>query len=66
MKTFPTNHLTFLNARDVATTFFQGKIPYQTVLRMTRDGQLPAFKQGKRYIYLLSALENWVGISPND
>jgi len=27
---------------------------------MTRDGQLPAVKQGKSYVYLSSELQKWV------
>jgi hypothetical protein len=49
----------FLTAHEVAEQFFQKKIPYTTILKMTRDGILPAIKQGKSYIYLASALQDW-------
>lgn len=49
----------FLTATEVSSIFFQGKINYAKVLRMTRTGELPAIKQGKSYLYLLSALEKW-------
>jgi excisionase family DNA binding protein len=50
---------TFWTAAEVAEIFFQGKIKYAKVLRMTRSGELPAIKRGKSYLYLRSALENW-------
>jgi hypothetical protein len=50
----------FMTAEQVASEFFQGKLKYQRVLKMTREGQLPAVKQGKSYIYLLSELQKWV------
>lgn len=49
----------FLTAKEVAKIFFQGKLKYSQVLQMTRSGELPAKKQGKSYLYLLSALEIW-------
>ena len=54
-----TGHI-FLTAMEVSKLFFNGKIPYSKVLKMTRNGELPALKQGKSYIYLRSALEKWV------
>jgi len=51
---------TFLNAKEVADKFFQGKLNYQRVLKMTREGDLPAVKIGKAYVYLLSDLQIWV------
>ena len=53
-------HNVFLTAEQVANEFFQGKFKYQRVLKMTRDGQLPAVKQGKSYVYLSSELQKWV------
>jgi hypothetical protein len=53
-------HNVFLTAEQVANDFFQGKLKYQRVLKMTREGQLPAVKQGKSYVYLLSELQKWV------
>ncbi|WP_094607185.1 hypothetical protein SPSIL_058080 [Sporomusa silvacetica DSM 10669] len=54
-----TDELTFLSATEVADIFFQGKLKYARVLQMTRNGELPAMKQGKSYLYLWSALEKW-------
>lgn len=51
--------LTFWTAAEVAAIFFQGKIRYAKVLKMTRNGELPAIKRGKSYLYLRSALEDW-------
>ncbi|GBG56596.1 hypothetical protein SPFL3102_00408 [Sporomusaceae bacterium FL31] len=53
------SQLTFLTATEVADVFFQGKLKYARVLQMTRNGELPAIKQGKSYLYLWSALEKW-------
>ncbi|SEJ96080.1 Helix-turn-helix domain-containing protein [Propionispira arboris] len=50
----------FLTANEVADEFFQGKLKYQRVLKMTREGELPAIKIGKAYVYLLSELQKWV------
>lgn len=49
----------FLTAVEVADVFFNGKLKYARILKMTREGELPAMKQGKSYIYLWSALEKW-------
>lgn len=49
----------FLTAAEVAEVFFEGKLKYARILKMTRDGELPAIKQGKSYIYLCSALKKW-------
>ncbi len=53
-------HNAFLTAKQVANNFFQGHFKYQCVLKMTREGKLPAVKQGKSYVYLLSELQKWV------
>ena len=54
-----TNGHTFLTAKEVSKLFFQGKLNYAKILKMTRNGELPAMKQGKSYLYLWSALEKW-------
>ena len=59
------NEHTFLTATEVSELFFHGKLNYSRVLKMTRDGDLPAMKQGKSYIYLWSALEKWAEKSFN-
>lgn len=59
------NEYTFLTAAEVSELFFHGKLNYSRVLKMTRDGELPAMKQGKSYIYLWSALEAWAEKSFN-
>ncbi|WIW69891.1 helix-turn-helix domain-containing protein [Anaerosinus gibii] len=53
------NEVEFLTAREVSSVFFQGKLPYSGVLKMTRNGELPAMKRGKSYIYMVSALKEW-------
>ena len=50
----------FLTATEVANEFFQGKLNYQRVLKMTREGDLPAVKIGKAYVDLLSEWQAWV------
>lgn len=52
--------LTFWTATEVAEIFFQGKLKYARILQMTRNGELPAIKRGKSYLYLRSSLEKWV------
>ena len=37
----------FLNAKQVAEKFFNGECSYYKVLRLTREGMLPAKKIGK-------------------
>ncbi len=49
----------YLKAKDVAAYFFEGKIRYVDVLKMTKKGDLPAVKVGRRFLYLRSALEEW-------
>ena len=53
-------HNAFLTAKQVSEDFFQGTFHYQRILKMTREGKLPAVKQGKSYVYLLSELQKWV------
>ena len=50
----------FFTARQVSEVFFQGKLNYQRVLKLTREGDLPAVKTGKSYIYLSNELQKWV------
>ena len=57
--TFSDTEPTFLTADEVSKIFFNGKLNYSRVLKMTRNGELPAMKQGKSYIYLSSALKAW-------
>jgi hypothetical protein len=53
-------HNNFLTAKQVSEDFFQGMFHYQCILKMTREGKIPAVKQGKSYVYLLSELQTWV------
>ena len=48
----------FLSAKQVADQFFNGECNYLKVLRLTREGILPAKKFGKSYLYKRSELEN--------
>ena len=52
--------LKFLTAKEVAEAFFHNDLNYQKVLRLTRNGILPAKKFGKSYLYEKSELEFWV------
>ena len=49
----------FLSAKQVADHFFNGECNYLKVLRLTREGILPAKKFGKSYLYKRSELEKW-------
>lgn len=49
----------FLKAREVAEEFFDGKIGYIKVLKLTKEGVLPAKRIGKIYFYTLDALNDW-------
>lgn len=60
LSSLPNEELTFWTAAEVAEIFFQGKLKYARILQMTRNGELPAIKRGKSYLYLRSALEKWV------
>jgi len=48
-----------LNAAEVSRDFFNGKISYWTVLQMAKTGALPCFRNGKRYLFDRSALDQW-------
>lgn len=52
--------LNFLTAKEVAESFFHNDLNYQKVLRLTRNGILPAKKFGKSYLYEKSELVTWV------
>lgn len=49
----------FLSAKQVANQFFNGECNYLKVLRLTREGILPAKKFGKSYLYKRAELEKW-------
>lgn len=49
-----------LTARQVAEDFFEGKVSYQAVLRLTRLGKLPCVKIGKSYIFVRSERLRWL------
>ena len=52
-------HNEFMTAREVADDFFEGKLSYQKVLRLTRKKILPSTKLGNEYLYKRTALEAW-------
>ena len=49
----------YLSAEEVAKEFFEGKLSYWTILKRARAGILPCIKDGGRYLFLRSALEEW-------
>ena len=49
----------FLSAKQVSSDFFNGKCDYYKVLRLTRNGILPAKKFGKSYLYERTELVKW-------
>ena len=59
------NNKDFLTAKEVAVEFFNNEWGYQKVLRLTRNGILPAVKMGKSYLYQRSQLRKWAEINFN-
>lgn len=55
----------FLRAKEVAKDFFEGKVSYNKVLRLTKEGVLPATKIGKIYFYTQEALYDWAERNSN-
>ncbi len=53
----------FLTAKEVSEDFFNGKWGYQKVLRLTRNGVIPAVKKGKSYLYEHSQLVKWAEVN---
>ena len=49
----------FLTARQVAEEYFSGTCSYHKILRLARDGTLPAKKLGKSYLFKRSELDVW-------
>lgn len=54
-----TNATEFLTAEEVSRDYFDGKISYKNVLKLTREGGLPGIKTGKQYLYQRQALDAW-------
>lgn len=55
----------FLRAKEVAKNFFEGKVSYNKVLKLTKEGILPATKIGKIYFYTQEALDDWAERNAN-
>ena len=53
----------FMTAKQVAIEFFNNEMGYQKVLRLTRNGKLPAVKIGKSYLYSRVQLIKWAEIN---
>lgn len=49
----------FLNARQVASEYLNDTCSYHKILQLTREGQIPATKLGKSYLYKRSHLDDW-------
>ena len=49
----------YMSAKEVAQEFFEGRFSYWTVLKRAKSGVLPCIKDGGRYLFLRSALEEW-------
>lgn len=49
----------FLNARQVASEYLNDTCSYHKILRLTREGEIPATKLGKSYLYKRSHLDEW-------
>ena len=57
------NNKDFMTAKQVAEDFFHNQWSYQKVLRLTRNGILPAVKTGKSYLYQRTQLKRWADIN---
>ena len=53
----------FMTAKEVAEEFFNGECSYDKVLRLTRNGMIPAMKMGKSYLYRKTELEKWAELN---
>ena len=53
----------FMTAKEVAVEFFNGECSYYKVLRLTRNGMIPAMKMGKSYLYRKTELEKWAELN---
>ena len=53
----------FMTAKEVAEEFFNGECSYYKVLRLTRNGMIPAMKMGKSYLYRKTELEKWAELN---
>lgn len=53
----------FMTAKEVAEEFFNGECSYYKVLRLTRNGIIPAMKMGKSYMYMKAELEKWAELN---
>ena len=49
----------FLTARQVAHEYLNDVCSYHKVLRLTRNGKIPATRLGKSYLYKRSKLDAW-------
>lgn len=49
----------FLTAQQVAREYLNDVCSYHKILRLTREGQIPATKLGKSYLYKRSHLDKW-------
>ena len=49
----------FLTAQQVAREYLNDVCSYHKILRLTREGEIPARKLGKSYIYRRSNLDEW-------
>ncbi len=61
----PKTFAQFMTAKEVAKDFFMNKFSYQKVLRLTRNGILPAVRAGKSYLFERAALERWAEMNFN-
>ena len=52
-------HNDYMTAKEVARKFFDGKLSYWTVLKRARAGILPCIRDGGRYLFKQSILEEW-------
>jgi len=49
----------FLTAQQVAHEYLNDVCSYHKVLRLTRNGKIPATRLGKSYLYKRAILDEW-------
>jgi excisionase family DNA binding protein len=56
----PSNHHLFEPLLTAEETAFHLRCHPKTVQKMAREGRMPSIRQGKRYLFRLSDLDQWL------
>ena len=49
-----------LSAKEVSEQFFSGHVSYWKLLQMAKEGEIPSFRAGNRYLFHLDSLNEWI------